>query len=331
MTVADIKVDIVIPTYNRSGQLREAIESVRAQTVSQYNLFVLDNCSTDDTRAVVAEYEASGVSYIRNPSNLGMVGNWNRALDVGSSPYLLLLHDDDALAPDFLETVLPIISGSDSFSFLHTAATIINGAGERQFDRIQGLPAEMTGDAFFARFLQGKMSVICPSVIYNRSVIPRGYRFQEELPFTADVFMFIGASEFGPVLYCDKPVFRYREHEGSTTSSMVQVIDRKIGDRKHASAFLQAQADRRDIPAQLRQGAGRSYRLSALTADVWFTRLLGGSYGDVFTVARKIVAADPGLMRFPKFYQRILLAMIPSPILSTLAQVKRRFAATRRA
>ena len=318
------KIDIVIPTYNRSNQLRMAIESVLGQTTTDFKLYVLDNQSTDDTPQVCAEYAARDLTYIRNPSNLGMVGNWNRALTVGDATLLLILHDDDELAPDFLATTLPMIAGAKGVAFLHSAATVINGDGKRQFDRILDLPTEMSGDEFFCRFLKGKMSVICPTVIYNRKLIPAGFRFQEELPFTADLFFFIGASEFGGVLYCDKPHFRYRVHDGSTTSSLVKSIDKKIADRAHASAYLQAQADRRAVPEKFKVGAGKSYRLAAMSADVWFTRRLGGSYSDVFHVGRKTISADPDLLRYPRFYAQLTMALLPSAILRGLAFVKRR-------
>ncbi|MFX0543396.1 glycosyltransferase family 2 protein [Roseovarius sp. S4756] len=317
-------IDIVIPTYNRSGQLRLAIESALAQTMGGFNLYVLDNCSTDDTEEACAEFKSRGVTYIRNPSNLGMVGNWNRALMLGDAPYLLILHDDDELTPEFLATTVPMIARAEGAAFLHSAATIINRDGKRQFHRTLDLPSEMSGNEFFTRFLNGKMSVICPTVIYNRKVIPSSYRFQEELPFTADLFFFIGASGFGSVLYSDKPYFRYRVHEASTTSSLVKSIDRKIADRVHASAYLQGQADQRAVPNNLKAGAGKSYRLAALTADVWFTRRLGGSYGDVLHVARRTVSAEPDLLCYPRFYAQLSMALLPSAVLRGLAFVKRR-------
>lgn len=325
-----VLIDIVIPTYNRAGQLRHAIDSVFAQTFPGFSLYVLDNCSDDDTSEICASYEDQGLAYLRNPVNCGMVGNWNRALSVGDSQYLLILHDDDALAPEFLETIMPVIASAGAFSFLHSAATIIDRDGARMSDRILDLPTEMPGTEFFTRFLGGKMSVICPSVIYNRRVIPQTHRFQEELSFTADLFYFIGASEFGPVLYSDKPYFRYRVHEASTTSSLVKAIDRKIADRVHASKYLQTQADRRDVPSELRDTAGKSYRLAALSADVWFTRRLGGSYSDVGHVVWKIVAAEPGLLIHVGFYTKLMMALLPSAAINGLAMMKRSLVSRRR-
>lgn len=318
-------IDIVIPTYNRSGQLRLAIESVFAQTVGDFNLYVLDNCSTDDTAEIASHYESRGLTYIRNPSNLGMVGNWNRALTVGNAPYLLILHDDDELAPEFLATTLPMIEREEGAAFLHSAATIINENGKQQYDRILNLPPSMPGNEFFTRFLKGKMSVICPSVIYNRKVIPSSFHFNEKLPFTADLFFFIGASAYGRVLYSSKPYFRYRVHASSTTSSLVKSIDKKIADRALASVYLQAQADLRAVPDNFKVGAGKSYHLAALSADVWFTRRLGGSYGDVVHVVQKTVSAKPELLRYPRFYMRLAMALLPISIINGLTHIRRRW------
>ena len=324
MLVKDSILDIVIPTYNRSGQLRRAIESALAQTVGGFNLYVLDNQSTDDTPQVCAQYEDQGLTYIRNRSNLGMVGNWNRALTVGDASFLLILHDDDELAPAFVETALPMLADAEGVAFVHSAATIINAAGEALFEKTMELPPEMPGDEFFTRFLKGKMRVNCPSVIYNRRVISTNFRFQEGLPFTADLFFFIGASEFGSVRYSDTPHYRYRVHNASTTASLVHAIDRKIADRFQASIYLQRQADRRTVPEKLKVGAGKSYRMSALAADVWFARLLGGGYDDLFQVVRKTVSSEPALLRYPRFYTQLAKALLPSAILRGLFFVKRR-------
>lgn len=98
------KVSILIPTYNSAQFLDEAIESVLAQTFTDYEVIIVDNCSTDNTKEVVGKYLTDKrFSYFRNDTNLGLVGNWNRCLELANGEYLKYLCADDKFHPEMLE------------------------------------------------------------------------------------------------------------------------------------------------------------------------------------------------------------------------------------
>ena len=89
------EITICIPTYNKARILREALLSIRNQTVPVRNVIVIDDCSEDRTKEVVKEFK--GVQYIRNQVNLGMPENWNEAFRQCKTKYLCILHDDDLI------------------------------------------------------------------------------------------------------------------------------------------------------------------------------------------------------------------------------------------
>jgi glycosyltransferase involved in cell wall biosynthesis len=99
---ARTKVIVAIPTFNRSRLLREALDSAMAQDFSSFQVVVLDNGSTDDTEAVVTSVADPRVTYLRSETNQGLLRNWNRAIEVNSSPYLTIFGDDDLLLPGFI-------------------------------------------------------------------------------------------------------------------------------------------------------------------------------------------------------------------------------------
>ncbi|WP_414583081.1 glycosyltransferase family 2 protein [Scytonema sp. PCC 10023] len=105
----DTKVTIAIPTYNRSELLKVSLQSVLAQDYPDFQVLVLDNASFDDTEAVVRSFADSRITYVRNESNIGAFRNWQRAVEINSSPYLSILSDDDILLPNFIyESVLAL-------------------------------------------------------------------------------------------------------------------------------------------------------------------------------------------------------------------------------
>jgi glycosyltransferase involved in cell wall biosynthesis len=98
-------VSIVVPTFNRSWGLKEAIRSVLAQSYSNFELIIVDDCSNDDTAQIAGQYEADPrVRYYRNDTRLGMVGNWGKGLSLVEGEYFSFLMDDDQLRPDFLKS-----------------------------------------------------------------------------------------------------------------------------------------------------------------------------------------------------------------------------------
>lgn len=99
-----------IPTYKRSRDLKEALDSVFAQQTNLlFNVIVSDNNPErdDETEVLIKTYysEKRNLRYIKNAENLGMAGNWNRLILECRTDYLILFHDDDVLFPYYLERI----------------------------------------------------------------------------------------------------------------------------------------------------------------------------------------------------------------------------------
>ena len=103
---------IAIPTFRRPELLRVALDSaIEQRTKVPFEVLVIDNDPESDFAKEIAAFQARATSaqvrYVRNDENIGMFGNWNKCLDEARSEWMTLLGDDDALHPDFLDTILP--------------------------------------------------------------------------------------------------------------------------------------------------------------------------------------------------------------------------------
>ena len=94
---------VLIPTYNYGRFLGEAIESVLSQNFGDFELFVIDNASTDDTRDVMQQYKDARVEFIVNPQNMGPFYSFDLFFKKARGRYLRILCADDVLIPDVLE------------------------------------------------------------------------------------------------------------------------------------------------------------------------------------------------------------------------------------
>lgn len=110
---------VVIPTRERADVLYWSIQTALAQQWAELEVLVCDNCSTDDTEAVVNAFSDSRLHYIRTPKRLSMSHNWEFALSHVKRGWVTLMGDDDGLLPNSLEKVANIIAATGT-SFIRS-------------------------------------------------------------------------------------------------------------------------------------------------------------------------------------------------------------------
>lgn len=127
------KVSICIPTYCGGKTIGPAIESVLAQSLTDFELIVIDDGSTDNTRAVVESFADPRVKYFLNPKNLGPEGNWNRCLELASGKYFKLLPHDDLLHWQCLERQSAVLDADtqETITLVFCARDVIGPSGKK--------------------------------------------------------------------------------------------------------------------------------------------------------------------------------------------------------
>jgi glycosyltransferase involved in cell wall biosynthesis len=111
----EIRVSIGLPVWNGGRHLRDALESLLAQTHRNFELVISDNASTDDTPQICKEFAARDdrVRYWRNEVNIGQKANFLKTLALTSSEYFMWAAHDDRWAPRFIEANLRQLVGHD--------------------------------------------------------------------------------------------------------------------------------------------------------------------------------------------------------------------------
>jgi glycosyltransferase involved in cell wall biosynthesis len=103
------KFSVIIPTYNRKDKLKKAIESVKAQTFSNYEIFVVDDASEDGTSAWVSK-NYPDINLIALVENKGAAGARNEAIKQAQGEYIAFLDSDDQWLPHYLEAHIEVLS-----------------------------------------------------------------------------------------------------------------------------------------------------------------------------------------------------------------------------
>jgi glycosyltransferase involved in cell wall biosynthesis len=127
---------IALPVYNGERYLREALDSLLAQTFSDFELLVLDNASTDATAAIAQEYAARDprVRYERNRENVGAARNFNLTVSRTSGRYFKWAAHDDLLDPAFLERCVAALDKDPGVVLAYAKARTIDEYGAPKMD-----------------------------------------------------------------------------------------------------------------------------------------------------------------------------------------------------
>jgi glycosyltransferase involved in cell wall biosynthesis len=128
------KISVCIATYNRAHFLGEAIASVLAQTISDWELIVCDDGSTDGTAELMAGYDDARIRYVRHRSNIGKSNNMRSGYEAATGQYFVKFDDDDRLMPDFLEKMSRVLDANLGLGLVGCDHWVMDEAGRQRLD-----------------------------------------------------------------------------------------------------------------------------------------------------------------------------------------------------
>ncbi|MDL2263820.1 glycosyltransferase family 2 protein [Synergistaceae bacterium OttesenSCG-928-I11] len=214
------KVTVYICTYNRADLLCEAISSVLAQTYRDFKIVVLNNASEDRTLEAIATFNDPRLSCITHEKNIGVLANWNFALDHATSEYFVILHDDDLMFPWMLEEEERFLETHKKVSFIGSMPLLSHGR-----IKIPDYNGEIEARIFKHKeyikevCFTGYNPLIVSSVLFRtKDIQESGVRFK--CPLLPDVYFWFECNLIEDFQICiaKQPLFQYRVHPLSETS-----------------------------------------------------------------------------------------------------------------
>jgi glycosyltransferase involved in cell wall biosynthesis len=203
------RVTIAMPVHNASAYLREALDSVLAQTYPHWELVCIDDASADDSWQILSEYAARDprVKPFKQPGHAGIVAARNRALDQADagSTYLAILDADDAALPDRLEAQVQFLEAHPDHALVGGHTLIIDERSrELGIRRYPSEYREICG--VIARYNPFAQS----AVMLRRSLLREIGHYDPAYPRCQDYDLWLRTASRFPVANLDQPVIRYR-------------------------------------------------------------------------------------------------------------------------
>jgi Glycosyl transferase family 2 len=208
-------VDVGIPVTHRWQFVGAAVESVLAQTVTQWHLVVSQDGPHDDR--VWTELEPylgdPRVSYSVADESRGAARNKSSLINSGTAPFVALLDDDDLWKPQFLEHQLEFLLAHKDVAFVFCANDVIDAEGAVTGRSAAILPTGVHPTRDFLPMLIAHNVVATPTVVVRRSAYEHiGAEFDERLPTVYDYAMWIELAAHFPVGYRTDVDACYRQH-----------------------------------------------------------------------------------------------------------------------
>jgi hypothetical protein len=212
-------VTIAIPTYNRADNLlRETLDSAVAQNYENLEILISDNASTDHTEDVVKSYTDQRIRYIKHENNLGQLGNSNFLVHEAKGEYFLMLHDDDIIDQDFVQTCMEAADYKSGTGLILTGSRVIDNDSNVLTTKENQADGMSTEDLILFWYRKKIHMFFCCS-LFGTEALRQAGGYQEKYDKYHDVAAeFICSSSHGRIDIREAKA-SFREHPGSVTTA----------------------------------------------------------------------------------------------------------------
>ncbi len=230
MMVERPKVSVGIPVYNAAEFVREAIDSLLAQTFEDFELIISDNGSTDETDDICRGYAArdSRIRYYHSPDNRGAAWNHNHCVERARGEYFKWAAHDDICAPKFLEQCVAALDEAGSETVLaYPKSILIDRTGSVVGTHESGLDLRDTRPHVRIRDFVRRQDKANPVFGVMRSDVLRRTRGLGNFP-SADIVLLLELALLGQIREVDDALFLRRVHAGNSCAVNRSVRDLAI-------------------------------------------------------------------------------------------------------
>ena len=211
------KVSVLMPVYRtKETYLREAIESILAQTFSDFEFLILDDCPEDDREDVVKSYQDTRIKYSKNEHNLGISESRNKLIAMAEGEYLAVFDHDDISMPERFAKQVAYLDAHPEVGVVGTAHIEVPSG------KIVNPPLQ---NDEIEEQLMFSCPLIHPSVMMRKSLlVATGVQYDKEFFPAEDYNLYlhlIGKTKFANL---QEVLFKYRKHSSNTTNKATQQI-----------------------------------------------------------------------------------------------------------
>jgi teichuronic acid biosynthesis glycosyltransferase TuaG len=265
------KVSIILPTYNRANFIADAIESVIAQTFINWELFIVDDGSTDNTPNIVSKYLKNRKIKYFTKENGGVSSARNLGLKLSTGKYIAFLDSDDKWLPEKLECQLKYLDAHSDIDVVYTPMFVQDLNGKiSSITANKMLEQELKNKYLLKSLLLDGFIPMLSTVLIRRSKIK--VLFNEKVRSGNDFIFFIELGLLNLIFYgLKKPLAIYRKGQDSITSNRYLYL-------KNALIMIESIYNKAcNFPINI--NTAKSYRYLTFAKDILRSSTIKKQYG----------------------------------------------------
>ncbi|MFV0226150.1 glycosyltransferase [Empedobacter falsenii] len=253
--MSQLKVSVIIPNYNHSSYLKERIDSVLNQTYKNFEVIILDDCSTDDSIKIIDGYKTNSKvsNIIYNEINSGSTfKQWNKGISLAKGDWIWIAESDDVADPALLQKLMQAVLTNENIVLSYCQSLKIDEIGE-----ITGSWRDQTmaSTRDFDRDFIAKRNEFIKSDLIHQNVIPNASavvfkkstflavnKADEDIKYNSDWLLWLKILTKGDVSFTADALNKFRYHEKSviaTSKNMEKNAFKKKFDILMFERFLQ--------------------------------------------------------------------------------------------
>lgn len=251
-------VSVIIPNYNYARYLPERLESVLGQTFRDFEVIILDDCSTDSSRDVIGRYAGDPrVSHVVfNEANSGNpFVQWEKGIGLARGKYVWIAEADDVADPAFLEHTVAAMEADDDVTIVKTMSRLIGADGEvLSYNHLEdsaedGTTAVYDGDSFLKNegMLDGNLCYNASMVLFRKS---KWSAFTSKpylsMRYVGDWLFWAMVMNGGKIAWVKKQLNSFRQHSVSVIGRAKQKKDSFACEREMIRIYFMLMVGRSD-------------------------------------------------------------------------------------
>lgn len=303
-------ISVVIPTYNSSQFVAQAVRSALAQEDVNVEVIVVDDGSTDDTLQVLEKY-AGDIRYIRQ-ENQGPATARNRGIAESTGEYVAFLDADDVWLPGKCREQVQALESDRNVALVHTDVIYVDAATEAVVQRNIPHRRLLAGECYESLFERN--GITASSVMVRRGLLVERSGFDSSIRHasTEDYDLWLRLARCFQFAFVDQPLVRYRLHTGNATGNFLRMRE---GELYVLEKTLQAD------PALVNRIGHRKVkaRLVELYQAIAYAYYDAGLYAQANRSFLRSMCASPSHVWSWSYWAATLL---PSPLIRRLRMLK---------
>lgn len=211
-------ISIIMPAYNAAHHIEESIKSVIGQTYTDWELIIIDDCSTDNTRQIVQSYvqQHSNIHYYKNKENCGVAHSRNRGVKIAAGEWIAFLDSDDCWNPKKLELQLGLALTKDA-QLLFTGSAFMD-ENSQPLDYYLPAPATVSYKELLKQNVISCSSVMIRKELIQKYPMKHASKMHEDFAVWLKILRDKRICAYG----IDQPLLIYRVSSGSKSGNKIK-------------------------------------------------------------------------------------------------------------